>query len=388
MYNLWVRALVGPDGVAFGGMQVSTAIGIVAVAVGTVGLIIVMLSGLRSRRRSGTPARIYQPPVTAHEPPEAPSAIASSTEVPTNALETPLQLTRQVMAGVTTAPLRDRTEWRVGGQTSSRPLPPQGDLADADTGPLRTVAVATRDDVAKSAHESAGLETATVDHPLESQRVPDSRLDALPTSPAQAELEYRRGLELLAIAHGAVQPLRDALAHFRRTQELWTREQAPEQWAKVQNDIGRVYQALPDGDRATNLRTAILYYQTALEVFDPVKHAMKWAWTQSALGAIYQALPNGSAIANARAAVAYHQRALDVFTRENAPLAWAWNQNNLGTALETMRGGEDGDRVAHLHDAVRCYQAALEIYTTSYPTFHEVVTRNLARVQRELHVLE
>jgi hypothetical protein len=115
---------------------------------------------------------------------------------------------------------------------------------------------------------------------------------------------------------------------------------------------------------------------------------MKWAWTQSALGAIYQALPNGSAIANARAAVAYHQRALDVFTRENAPLAWAWNQNNLGTALETMRGGEDGDRVAHLHDAVRCYQAALEIYTTSYPTFHEVVTRNLARVQRELHVLE
>jgi hypothetical protein len=131
-----------------------------------------------------------------------------------------------------------------------------------------------------------------------------------------------------------------------------------------------------------------LHHESALEVFDPAAHAMNWAWTQAALGAAYLSNPRGSAIANARAAVAYYQRALDVFTPENAPLAWAWNQNNLGAAFETLRGAE-GERVASLGDAVQCYELALRIFThEAYPAQHQVVARNLARVQAELRALE
>jgi hypothetical protein len=116
---------------------------------------------------------------------------------------------------------------------------------------------------------------------------------------------------------------------------------------------------------------------------------MNWAWTQSALGGAYQSLPIGSAVANARAAVAYHQRALDVFTREKSPLAWAWNQNNLGTAYEAVRGGPEGGLVDQLRAAAACYTAALEVYTAAdYLVQHQVVTRNLARVEAELKSLE
>jgi hypothetical protein len=94
-------------------------------------------------------------------------------------------------------------------------------------------------------------------------------------------------------------------------------------------------------------------------------------------------------VANARAAVAYHQRALDVFTPENCPLAWAWNMNNLGTAYEAIHGGPEGGMVAQLHEAARCYEVALEVYTADdYPVQHQVVARNLARVRSELRALE
>ena len=210
------------------------------------------------------------------------------------------------------------------------------------------------------------------------------------TAHATAQAQYERGLALLAGATGEpVEGPRQAIACFRRAQQIWTREAAPERWAAVENDIGRAYQEILDEHRAANLRTAIEHHLAALEIFDPVRHAMSWAWTQAALGAAYQNLPVGSALANARAAVAYHQRALDVFTQENAPLAWAWNQNNLCAAFELMRGGAEGEWVARLRDAAACYEAALEVYTReANPVQHQIVARNLTRVCAELRVLE
>jgi tetratricopeptide (TPR) repeat protein len=279
-------------------------------------------------------------------------------------------------------PLRGVSEWRpavTNGETiparvASTTIPLEGSAA---------VAVAERTTPPGEAAVDASWASL-------GQQVVDSPPDATSADYDQATTEYRHGIALLAdTSSERTEALRDALACFRRAQDVWTRERAPELWAAIQNDIGRAYQELPSGDRAGHLRTAIMYHQTALEVYDPVQHAINWAWTQSALGAAYQSLPTGSAISNARAAVAYHQRALDVFTEENAPLAWAWNQNNLGAAYEIMRSGEEGDRVAALREASRCYSAALRVYTAAeYPLQHHIVMRNLARVQAELQALE
>lgn len=212
--------------------------------------------------------------------------------------------------------------------------------------------------------------------------------DDTPTE-AAAEEAYRQARTLVAQIDGDLSALHAAVAQFRRAQEYWTREAAPERWAALQNEIGSVYQEMPSGDRAANLSAAITHHESALEVFDPVRHALSWAWTQSALAAAYQSLPTGSTISNARAAVAYHQRALDVFTLENAPLGWAWNQNNLGAAYELMRGVSGGDRVRALQDAVACYHAALGVYTASvYPIQHQIISQNILRVQDELRAIE
>jgi hypothetical protein len=282
--------------------------------------------------------------------------------------------------GTTTNPLRHQSEWHVSGRPSVPALPTRNEVGAVSTVSTGGVAVAER--------QTGPLPVDVVTQAERAQ--PGEAFRATPDLEAQAEADYRRGHQLLAQLDGdRVEVLRRALSHFRRAQEVWTRESMPERWATLQNDIGRVYQELPDGDRAAHLRTAILHHQVALEVFDPVRQPLNWAWTQSALGAAYQNLPVGSAVANARAAIAYHQRALDVFTAQNAPLAWAWNQNNLGTAFEAMPGGPEGGRVEQLREAARAYEAALEVYTAEqYPTQHQVVKRNLARVQAELKALE
>ncbi len=282
---------------------------------------------------------------------------------------------------------RESGEWRL----NSRPLAGGRSIAHATIPlPVGSVAVAERPagpslasveaaswmpPAAAAAHTPAAVATTTV---------PSGNPQAL------ARAEYWRGLELLESAEtNRVQALQEALACFRRAQEVWTRESAPERWAAIQNDVGRVYQEMPDGDRVAHVRAAIAHHHAALDIFDPVSHPINWAWTQSALGAAYQTLPTGSALANARAAIAYPQRALDILTRENAPLAWAWNQNNLATAYEMMRGGADGEWAAHLRDAAQCYEAALEVYTAeAYPVQYQVIVRNLARVHSELKTLE
>jgi tetratricopeptide (TPR) repeat protein len=358
-----------------------------------IGLLLLVALGVR--RLARTRAR-RQPAVTAPQPhadfaPTPAVPTASPAASPASATTT-----RSEPASAVPGPrvaLDDarwtRGEWHV----SSSPLANPGSASlGAPSGPLAPVtpvAIAERPSVPLALDTTVALWAAPpgLPAPERTTLTPDA---PSPSRDEHAEQEYRRGLELLSRTDGnRAEKLREALACFRRAQEVWTLDRAPERWAVVQNDIARVYQELPDGDRATNLRTAIMLHQAALDVFDPIQHAMNWAWTQSALGAAYLSLPTGSTIANARAAVAYYQRALDIFTRENASLAWAWNQNNLGAAYETMRGGAEGERVAHLRDAVHCYDAALEVYTSEeYPAQHQLVSRNLARVRAELKALE
>lgn len=356
---------------------------------------LLMLVALGGRRLARIRAR-RQPAATSPQPdadiaptPVVPTvASAASPASPTSTRGEPASAVTGPRVALDEARWK-RGEWHVITGPLANPRPASLSAPTGPLAPATPVAIAERPSVPLAVDTTVALWAAPPVLPAPEHTTPASNAPS-PSPDEHAEQEYRRGLELLSRTDGnRAEKLREALACFRRAQDVWTPDLAPERWAVVQNDIARAYQELPDGDRATNLRTAIMLHQAALDVFDPIQHAMNWAWTQSALGAAYLSLPTGSTIANARAAVAYYQRALDIFTRENAPLAWAWNQNNLGAAYETMRGGAEGERVAHLRDAVHCYDAALEVFTSEeYPAQHQLVSHNLARVRAELKALE
>ncbi|MDT9201580.1 tetratricopeptide repeat protein, partial [Limnospira sp. PMC 1042.18] len=68
---------------------------------------------------------------------------------------------------------------------------------------------------------------------------------------------------------------------------------------------------------------------------------------------------------NIESAIRCYQAALEVFTRTAFPYEWATTQTNLGSAYPDRIRGERADNI---ESAIRCYQAALEVFTrTAFP---------------------
>ncbi|HIK09349.1 MAG TPA: tetratricopeptide repeat protein [Oscillatoriaceae cyanobacterium M33_DOE_052] len=134
-----------------------------------------------------------------------------------------------------------------------------------------------------------------------------------------------------------------------------------------------IYQ-FPLGSKADRLEIAIAGYQFVLR---QGKHnPPKWAQTQNNLANAYCNRIRGERAANLEQAIKCYQAALQVRTRKAYPKQWARTQNNLATAyFDRIRG----KRAANLEQAIQCYQAALQIYTReAYPEDWAMTQNNLA----------
>src|SRR5919199_3625771 len=159
--------------------------------------------------------------------------------------------------------------------------------------------------------------------------------------------------------------IEEAIACYREASEVYTREDYPEQWAGVQNNLGMAYNDRIEGVRAANIEKAIACYREALKVRTPENYPEKWAMTQNNLGAAYNDRREGVRAGNIEEAIACYREALKVRTPENYPEKWAMTQNNLGAAYNDRR---EGVRAGNIEEAIACFRLALEIRTpTAFP---------------------
>ena len=111
-----------------------------------------------------------------------------------------------------------------------------------------------------------------------------------------------------------------SIAHFEEGRFAFVRVgAAPRDYARTQNNLGNAYFALPDGDRAANLRRAIACYEEALRVFTPEAAPRDSAKVLQSLGGAYAALHDGDRAANLRRAIACYEEALRLHTPEASP---------------------------------------------------------------------
>ena len=113
--------------------------------------------------------------------------------------------------------------------------------------------------------------------------------------------------------------LEEAIATYRATLEVRTRENAPYDWATTQNNLGNALSTLGKREMTKTPSTVA-------------------AWRCGAGGPPYRA-------------------ALEVRTQDDAPYDWATTQNNLGNALSAL--GERESETKHLEEAMVTYRAAL-----------------------------
>jgi tetratricopeptide (TPR) repeat protein len=157
--------------------------------------------------------------------------------------------------------------------------------------------------------------------------------------------------------------LSDAIQAYGSALATVSREQAPLDWAAIENDLGNALERLGERDSAsTRLEAAVAAYQEVLKVRTRENRPLEWAATQNDLGFALERLgERDSGTARYEAAIAAYNEALKERSQDHTPVEWALTQNNLGNAQ--LRLGENESGTTMLEAAIQSYSEALKVRT-------------------------
>ena len=166
--------------------------------------------------------------------------------------------------------------------------------------------------------------------------------------------------------------LHEAVVAYREALTVRTKEQLPQDWAMIQNNLGVVLGAQSTrtgGEAGARLfDEAVTAYHEALTVYTKEQLPQDWARTQNNMGATLsdQSTRTGGEAGTQLLdeAVTVYREALTVYTKEQLPQQWASTQYNLGNVLQnqgTRMGGEAGKEL--IRQAISAYELALQINT-------------------------
>ncbi|MEX6779353.1 CHAT domain-containing protein [Limnospira fusiformis] len=209
--------------------------------------------------------------------------------------------------------------------------------------------------------------------------------------------------------------IESAIRCYQAALEVFTRTAFPYEWATTQMNLGSAYSDRIQGERADNIESAIRWYQAALEVYTRTAFPEDWARTQMGLGNAYSNRIRGKGANNIiKEAIGRFQDALEYYSRMTFPEKWPATQNNLATAYQISFGVEEAnniigkairrfrtdfpedwaraknnfaivysnrirrERADNIEEAIRCYEAALEVFTrTAFPEYWATTQINL-----------
>ena len=206
----------------------------------------------------------------------------------------------------------------------------------------------------------------------QSAKYHEAQLAAAREQARELQTKVIRDYRLAGDAHHQDYQFQEALKAYQKALAEIQKEDNPQEWASLTNDIGNTYWSLGErvgGEAARQcLDNAVAAYRAALEIYTREALPHRWAATQTNLGNALQSQgerTDGAAGTRLLAeAVTAYRESLTVRTREALPLAWARTQNNLGNALQTQgkrAGGNDGLQL--LAEAVAAHRAALTVRT-------------------------
>ncbi len=140
--------------------------------------------------------------------------------------------------------------------------------------------------------------------------------------------------------------------------QVQTQEKDPLQWGRLQIAWGNIYlesfHVFPE-----NIGQAISHYYKALEIFTKEDYPQFWALIhQNLTGALAMQAVTIEAD-TAEEALKCGNLALTVFTESETPVQWAETNLNLGLAYSQRRGEK---RLEHLKQAALCFKNALTIF--------------------------
>jgi tetratricopeptide (TPR) repeat protein len=189
---------------------------------------------------------------------------------------------------------------------------------------------------------------------------------------ARAQRNLANALLSLAQRESHTVRMEEAVAALRAALEVFTRELSDGLWVNTQGDLAMALWLLGTRENetgcsekaiaASHVKEAIAAFRETLEVYSRESSPNMWAIHQLSIGsALYDLNDMEADAARLEEAVAAYGEAEKEATREREPFTWARIQRSRGDALFKL--GEQQGGMTRLEEAVLAYREALQEYT-------------------------
>jgi tetratricopeptide (TPR) repeat protein len=204
-----------------------------------------------------------------------------------------------------------------------------------------------------------------------------------------AEVEMNLGLVEQSLAGSGMGRLNDAIQCYHRALRVFTREDFPQEFSILHNNLAIAYLSIPLSDERARMREALAVqsFEEVLKVITLVDHPTEYAMIQNNLGNALQYATSGHALENNLRALDAYDEALKVRSARDTPFEYANTISNKANVLRNLPDDPDRPglgREAALNRARELYREAGAIYAQFGHGNGEVIAEALADIEQEL----
>ena len=176
-----------------------------------------------------------------------------------------------------------------------------------------------------------------------------------------AKLQNELADSLAQFSQGdATENVERAIRHYKLALEVRTYETMPVKWAVTRINLANTYLKRTEGNRSQNIKQAIQNYTQALQVFTRKSFPQYWANVQSMLANVYLNYKGQENTSSIEQAIIHDQQALTIYTLQEHPKDWVLTQANLANAYSKRI---EGDRAENLEQVIYHLKQTLDVYT-------------------------
>ncbi len=153
-----------------------------------------------------------------------------------------------------------------------------------------------------------------------------------------AETELNLGLVTQSLAQSGMGKLTDAIQHYHNALRVFTREDFPQDFAVLHNNLAVCYLSMPMTDERGKMREALAVqsFEEVLKVINLIDHPSEYAMINNNLGNALQYASSSHALANNLRAVEAYDEALKVRNPRDTPMEYANTIANKANVLRNL----------------------------------------------------
>ncbi len=182
-----------------------------------------------------------------------------------------------------------------------------------------------------------------------------------------AETELNLGLVSQALAQSGAGRINDAIQHYHNALRVFTKDNFPQDFAILHNNLAIAYLSIPMTDERGKMREALAVqsFEEVLKVINMIDHPSEYAMIQNNLGNALQYVSSGHALANNLRAVEAYDEALRVRNPRDTPMEYANTAANKANVLRNLPDDPENlgkGNQQNLKKAGALYNEAREIF--------------------------